>query len=669
MLQKKYNLSSSGVWTRPDKIGFDYSDGDDVENRLLKQLQKANDVSLASDELQRLIIDWPSEYHFSPLRPNLLSSFQLEQFATILEIGSGCGAVTRLLGEQCPYSTIVALEGSLRRAEITKARCRDLSNVHVCRESFSNFDNDNLFDLITMIGVLEYSPSFSDENNPVLALLQRARHLLDSDGALVIAIENQLGLKYFNGCSEDHTGKAFLGINDMYAPGTVRTFGRYELLKEIEQAGFNRVEFVYPFPDYKLPQLLLREESFLDGEIDLASLVGHYPARDYAHDGDKIFQEAKVWNLLYRNELLRDMANSFLVFAFKGDKSLNDITDPWMVKAFSCRRKKRYIIETVFSRSGKAIVVEKKLCYPLVKDQDHDDAEGITHRIGFAEYVKAAPYSNTLTSQVSGGDSFDNFVSYLSPWVEWLQDKTLPLSTIEGNERLMVPGTLYDCIPANFLINDQKELCLIDQEWESENPLELGFLLFRGLYSEFSANLDYFEQTDLFADETAGDLLTNIFERFNLPFNQDILAKYIDQEITFQLALVPYNTGREGLRNHFQTFFRQKRTRKASLGDLLTTGDVGQQSSLLWQKKMADQALAQQEKEISDLKQQLADKDKVVAEIFQSKSWRLTGPLRFAGYLLQGDFNKAGMMIKEMKQSLANTPKRLAKWLSSNVKE
>jgi len=622
MLSIKYNNLPSGVWAREDSSSFDYSDGDEVEERLLRQVRQVDDVSLASDELQRLIVDWPSEYHFSPLRANLLSPFHFNHFNNVLEIGSGCGAITRVLGEQCSASTIIALEGSMRRAEITRARCRELKNVHVCCDSFADFEHGTLFDMITMIGVLEYSPSYFKGSNPIVSALARARHLLSENGVLVVAIENQLGLKYFNGCGEDHNGQPFFGINDQYQPGTFCTFGKKQLQKQIEQAGFNRVEFVYPFPDYKLPQLMLREQSFQCTDFDISHLVGQYPSRDYSRSGDTLFQEATVWKLLAQNGLVRNLANSFLVFAFQGSSSIDDITEPWIARAFSCRRKKRYLVETVFRKEHDVVAVEKKVCYPQTSSSTSDLSQAIIHHVGEADYIKGVPYGYTLCDRVSKEGALEQFISYLKPWVEWLRENIVSSATSGGEEGLMVSGELYDCMPANFLINNQQQICLIDQEWEYKDALELGFVFFRGLYRELSTNIRFFEQSDLFNNGTAGYVLEQIFKAFHLPLDMTILERYIDLEIRFQLELVVYGVTKEQLSEYLSDFFKEKRAQRSDFGEMLTSGGVARYDVLIRQK-------AELEGQVLELKQLVIERDKLVSTVFSSHSWRLTAPLRF----------------------------------------
>jgi len=641
MLSTIYKQSSSGVWHREENFNFDYSDGDEIENRLLKQVQQANDVSLASDELQRLMVDWPSEYHFSPLRANILSSFSFNQFNNILEIGSGCGAITRVLAEQCTASNIVALEGSMRRAEITRARCRDIKNLTVLRDSFKDFEHNDVFDLITMIGVLEYSPSYFSGNNPILDALKQARRLLSADGALVIAIENQLGLKYFNGCAEDHNGEPFFGINDQYKPGTFRTFGREQLRNQLYEAGYERVEFVYPFPDYKLPQLLLREESFHCNGLDLSHLVGQYPSRDYCREGNRIFQEERVWNVVSQNGLLRDFANSFLVFAFPGKKTLADITDKWVAKVFSGRRKKRFLVETEFRKEQGEIVVEKKLSYPDSTRPISENVGTTRHHVGRVKYIEGIPYRYTLQEKVTKDDALTELINYLTPWVDWLRKKSFSQTVSSNVEKNMVPGEFYDCMPANFIIGNQDQLFLIDQEWEHQNPLELGFLLFRGVYWEISTNLEFFEQTDFFTNGTIWDVLVKIYNAFDLPLDKGIFASYLDLEITFQLEVGTYNIGKDGLINHLNCFFEETRKQKSGF--------------------------AERDSQIAMLNRLLVERDKEISALFQSHSWRLTAPLRVAGYLIRGDFDKVSFNREKIRQWSSSSLKRVLRWLLSKI--
>ena len=74
-LGKFFLDEGSGVRLHPEHQPFPYSDGQASEERLLQVLTEAADLSTMSRELVTKITDWPSEYHLSPQRHNLLRHF------------------------------------------------------------------------------------------------------------------------------------------------------------------------------------------------------------------------------------------------------------------------------------------------------------------------------------------------------------------------------------------------------------------------------------------------------------------------------------------------------------------------------------------------------------------------------------------------------------------
>ena len=131
MVNIKVNLSlinaENNVWVKENyESHIAYSDGDDVENRILEALKKCKGVSVLSDELEAQIFNWTSLCFFSKKRANLLRPFaSLFKGKTILEVGCGAGSITRFPGECGAH--VVGVEPSFRRATIAAERCRDLA--------------------------------------------------------------------------------------------------------------------------------------------------------------------------------------------------------------------------------------------------------------------------------------------------------------------------------------------------------------------------------------------------------------------------------------------------------------------------------------------------------------------------------------------------------------
>ena len=120
-------LDSDSVWRLPGQKKFSYSDGVSQEEVLRGVLRKAADLGSDSRELERHITDWVTEYHLSRKRSQLLRGFAFRRSDRVLEVGCGCGAITRYLGET--FDDVVAIEGSHARAEALLSMAKALGFV------------------------------------------------------------------------------------------------------------------------------------------------------------------------------------------------------------------------------------------------------------------------------------------------------------------------------------------------------------------------------------------------------------------------------------------------------------------------------------------------------------------------------------------------------------
>jgi SAM-dependent methyltransferase len=277
-----------------------YSDGE-VENFILE----CAEAGMSLDDIPESRLSWPVFYHLSPIRANILNWYPFEKESSLLEIGAGCGAVTETLCEK--LGSVTAVELSLRRAEIIEARCRQYKNLTIYAGNLNDMDFKKKFDYITLIGVLEYAPAFTDAPESGIVFLKKIRSLLKKKGKLFIAIENQFGMKYWAGANEDHLGKVFVGLEGYSNVENVRTYGKNELEQIIRSAGFNSLDFYYPYPDYKFPDIIFSDD-FLPSEADL------YPVTPvFDSERMELFNEKKVFSGIIKNGMFPFFANSFLV--------------------------------------------------------------------------------------------------------------------------------------------------------------------------------------------------------------------------------------------------------------------------------------------------------------------------------------------------------------------
>jgi SAM-dependent methyltransferase len=118
---------------REDGLGYlasgdcRYRDG--AEGRLLDTVASATDRSSSSDELEWAATDWPTKYSLSRSRANILRALDIPHDARVLEVGCGCGPLTRYLGERC--SLVDGVEPSPTRASVAQQRTADLASPDV----------------------------------------------------------------------------------------------------------------------------------------------------------------------------------------------------------------------------------------------------------------------------------------------------------------------------------------------------------------------------------------------------------------------------------------------------------------------------------------------------------------------------------------------------------
>ena len=283
-----------------------YSDGP-VETELLHLVQNTEDYDaiIAADKR------WPILYHLSRERENIAMVMDITGRDSVLEIGAGCGAVTGAFLRRAQKVDCVEL--SKLRSEINAVRHRSMGGFKIFVGNFEDIRFDEKYDVITLIGVLEYAKSYIHTADPYCDFLKRTLSLLKQGGRLYLAIENKFGLKYFAGCGEDHTGRRFEGIEGYPNSPDIRTFSYSELKKLFRQAGYCDVRFFYPYPDYKLPRMIYSDE-YLPKIGELNRAIENYDA-----PRDVYFDEQKAYDALLQGEEFRTFSNSYLVEARVGE--------------------------------------------------------------------------------------------------------------------------------------------------------------------------------------------------------------------------------------------------------------------------------------------------------------------------------------------------------------
>jgi SAM-dependent methyltransferase len=456
------------VWALPGKArSFEFSDGDPEEKNLESILTNATNLDSLSLELEEKHNDWTSEYHLSPVRANLLRYLDLTHKKTALELGCGCGALTRYLGEQ--GLAVDAVEGSQRRANLAKIRCLDLQNVNVITSNFFDLSlPTNHYDAIFFVGVMEYAGRFSaadmSAEASVIRLFEKIRPCLTAQGVIVIAIENRLGRKYLCGAGEDHYGTAFEGIHRYPNYSGIKTWSQDEWRERLQDAELT-FTFHYPFPDYKLPTLVLSEYYLARDSNAWARLTG-IVSRDY-HGLMPAQDDLPFWQSAHRSGCLGAFSNSFLIVAGLDGEQVARVTPFDFVQTSPLSRYPQFRTQT--RRHRNADIVEKVYLHGPIPDND----SLLHHALGAEPWRDGIPLSNIWMQRLRIDPSHELFVQFSIEYFNYLT------SCFDDAPN---PGTLLDVSPMNIMVAPSGEWHSFDHEWATTAPIDAAFVFFRGLF-------------------------------------------------------------------------------------------------------------------------------------------------------------------------------------------
>lgn len=480
---KAENADTRNLIEKIGRVTLDYTcyPGEDlycdgvVEDEILEIVRNMSEVEYPAVIEERK--SWPILYHLSRQRENIVDWIPMEG-KKVLEVGSGCGAITGALAEKAAEVTCVDL--SKKRSMINAYRHSECENVTIHVGNFKdiepNLDTD--YDYICLIGVFEYAQGYIGGKTPYEDFLRILCRHLGSGGRIVIAIENKYGLKYFAGCMEDHLGTYFSGIENYADGGGVRTFGRHGLEKIFKAVGADEYHFYYPYPDYKFMTALYSDE-YQPGKGELTDNI-----RNFDRDRMLLFDEKNAFDGITDEGLFNVFSNSFLVVLGEG-------YDTKFVK-YSNDRAEEYAIRTQIMRSADGEKTVRK--YPLSdKSREHVRQMYTAYSQLTEKYAGGKLSVNTCKLQDDGTDVYAEFEFVEGTPLSEIMDNCLEQDDIEGFYRYFreylerigynseFPVADFDLIFANILVGEDK-WTLIDYEWTFGRPIDTKELAFRAIY-------------------------------------------------------------------------------------------------------------------------------------------------------------------------------------------
>lgn len=479
---------------------------DGSEETLLERMRSGLSLHSLSDELFATATNWPEQYHLSPSRANVLRALDLPADATVLEIGAGCGAITRYLGETC--AVVDAIEPTLARARVAAARTAELPGVAVFNGEISDVPQVPTYDLVVVVGVLEYVGGGAAAVAPYVEFLRTLRGVLRPGGRLVVAIENRLGVKYLAGAPEDHSGQVFHSVEGYPQDGPARTFSRRRLVALAEEAGFGATQVLGAFPDYKLTRVVY-DDRLLTDAAELAVRIPRFPSPDWAVPRPPLLDEARLWAELVDAGAAAELANSLLLVATVDGADV--VADLWprdrAATYFSMRRRRAFQVMKRVELAGDGVVVASALL-----------GSGESDGLRVLPYREPAVDGDGLVDRVLADPS--RLADAITDWVRLLESRAAESQ-----------GTPFDVLPHNVHYVDGVPR-FIDDEWRAED-LTLEDAKLRGAVL-LARDLSQALPLDVWGAETVTGLAITVARLAGVRVDDDGVRAALDREAELQ---------------------------------------------------------------------------------------------------------------------------------------
>ena len=274
-------------------------------------INKYNDIFY--DEYITEEYDLSKFSEISSIGNSILNWYDFNKNDKVLEIGAKLGNLTAMLCEKAGFVT--SLEFSKKRGEAISKRLKKYDNLEVVIGNLTDINiKDEEYDYITMIGILEYAPIFFENSeNSYLDMLNWAKSKLKKNGKILLAIDNTLGVQYLVGGKNE----LFQDIFDSVTYNENNYFTKKGIENLLKVCGFDKYKFFYPFPNYRITNVIFSDEYPMSENISKIRYNVIYKENSLV-----VIDELKLYKNLVENGLGKELANSYLIEVCKN----SDIT-------------------------------------------------------------------------------------------------------------------------------------------------------------------------------------------------------------------------------------------------------------------------------------------------------------------------------------------------------
>lgn len=188
--------------------------------------------------------------------------------------------------------------------ELLESKCK-LSQVGVYEELENAITKKQEYDVVIMYDLYGFCIESDIQMKEMLGKLLGVKK---TNGTMLMALENKLGMKYFAGCQEEQQGGYYVGIEDYSSwDGDIQPLSKKEIEDVLNAIGDIEYKFYYPYPDYKYPTIIYTDEC-LPKEGELFRNI-----RNIDRDRYIMFDERRAFDSIIKAGMFPEFSNSYLI--------------------------------------------------------------------------------------------------------------------------------------------------------------------------------------------------------------------------------------------------------------------------------------------------------------------------------------------------------------------
>lgn len=564
-------------------------------------MENDNELQVVEREIIEYITKYPESNYFdiirkdnrlevilalSQIRKNIVNWYPFEDECSILEIGANFGEIT---GSLCQHAKrVISLEKNIEKQKAIAKRNEKFSNLEII-DSLDNVKEK--FDYITIIG-------FEKKNSELYKLLSDLKKHLKPNGKILLATNNKLSINNLSKLNAQ---------NETIEDITKEQYSLSELDKQIRQAGFENRTVYYPLTDYKLPNAIFTSEEQIRENLIARNIVYNDKETVKLYEQNNLYRELLKEDIKY----LEMFINSFFIEIFNGESEENKIK----LASFSNMRKEEFRIKTIMkpdyvykyneNDKSKAHLNMIKENIDILKRNNLNTLDSYDEEKIISRYTTEKSLDKVILDKIKNGqreEAIELIKRFKTEIFEKMEkcdsennvfDKyNIKYKSEDISKMTFLKYGLWDMTFQNCFVIDNK-FYFYDQEW-CEEKVPINFILYRAI-KYFPEIRFYLTIKELYDILNIDESMINLFEELD-----NKLQENIRNELMWEI--------------HKQG----KNVKELKIEKLTADHTINLQRI----------DLAQKDAEIDDLKSKIEKLSGDLENIYNSKSWKITEPLR-----------------------------------------